>query len=198
MRMMVRAISSIVISCGLPMLTGSFTVRLHQPDDAVHEVRDVAEAARLAAAAEHRDVLVPQRLAHERRHRAAVVDAHARAVRVEDADDLGVHPVIAVIGHRHGLGEALGLVVDPARADRVDVAPVGLLLRVLQGVAVDLRGGGDDEARALGLRQARAPCACRARRPSASGSAVRGSRSGWPGWPSAARSPPGRRRRCSW
>ena len=76
---------------------------------------------------------------------------HTRAVGVEDADDLRVDPVIPVIGHRHRLGEALGFVVDAARADRVDVAPVAFLLRMLQRIAVDLRGGRDDEARVLRL-----------------------------------------------
>ena len=47
----------------------------HQPDDAVHEVGHVAEAARLRAVAEDGDVFVAQRLAHEGRHGAAVVDA---------------------------------------------------------------------------------------------------------------------------
>ena len=62
----------------------------HQPDDAVHQIGDVAEAARLRAVAENRDVLVPQRLRHERGHGASVVEPHPRAVGVEDADDLRV------------------------------------------------------------------------------------------------------------
>ena len=173
-------------------------LRQHQPDDAVDQIADVAEAARLRAVAEHRDVLVDERLRDERRHRAAVADAHARAVGVEDADDLGVELVIAAIRHRHRFGKPLGFVVDAARANRVDVAPVGFLLRMLERIAVDLGGRGDHEHRASSPWPGRAPCACRARRLSASGSAARDSRSGWPGSPSAARSPPARRRRCSW
>ena len=130
-------------------------------------------------------------------HGAAVAQPHARAVGVEDADDLRVDAVKAVVGHRHRLGEALGLVVDAARADRVDVAPVGLLLRVLERVAVDLGRRGEHEPRLLRLRQAERVVRAERRRPSASGSAARGSRSGWPGSPSEARSRPGRRRRCS-
>ena len=61
---------------------------------------------------------------------------------------------MAVVGHGHRLGEALGLVVDAAGADRVDVAPVGLGLRVHLRVAVDLAGRGQEEAGALGLGQA--------------------------------------------
>ena len=80
--------------------------------------------------------------------------AHARAVGVEDADNLGVHAVVAVVGDGHRLGEPLGLVVDAARPDRVHVAPVRLTLRVLQRVAVDLGGRRQHEPRALGLGEA--------------------------------------------
>ena len=65
-----------------------------------------------------------------------------RTMRVCDAVD-------AVVGHGHGFGEALGLVVHAARAHRVDVAPVVLPLRVDQRIAVDLGGGGEQEARAF-------------------------------------------------
>ena len=57
-RMIVRAISSIVTSCGLPMFTGSLVFALHEADDASHEIGDVAEAARLRAIPEHRHVLM--------------------------------------------------------------------------------------------------------------------------------------------
>ena len=61
---------------------------------------------------------------------------------------------VAVVGHDDRLGEALGLVVAAAEADRVDVAPVVLALRVLLGVAVDLAGAGQQVAGVLGLGQA--------------------------------------------
>ena len=84
-------------------------------------------------------------------HHAAVAQAHPRAVGVKDADDLRIHAVIAVIGHRHGLGETLRFVVNAARSDRVDVAPVIFLLRMDERVAVAFRGRGQDERRLLGL-----------------------------------------------
>ena len=79
---------------------------------------------------------------------------HPGPIGVEDADDLRVEAVVAVIRHRHRFREALCLVVYAARADRVDVAPVGFLLRMLQRIAVDLGCRGEDERRALGLGQA--------------------------------------------
>jgi hypothetical protein len=60
---------------------------------------------------------------------------------------------MAVVGHGHGFGEALGLVVDPADPHRVHVAEVALRLRALLGITVALRGAGQQKARALRLRQ---------------------------------------------
>src|SRR5918998_6151738 len=47
-----------------------------------------------------------------------------------------------------------GLIVDAADAYLVDVAPILLVLGMLQGVAVDLAGGGEHEAGALGEGEA--------------------------------------------
>ena len=127
---------------------------LREQDQPADEVVDVAEAPRLRAVAEDRDRLLLQRLADEVRDRAPVVGAHPRAVGVEDPDDRGVDALLAVVGHRQRLGVALRLVVDAARADRVDVAPVRLRLRMHLRVAVDLARRGEQEARALELGEA--------------------------------------------
>ncbi len=118
----------------------------------------ITEAARLGAFAEDCDGLVLERLADESGDDAAVVEPHARAVGVEDAHDAGFDLVLAVIGHRHGLGKTLGLVVTAARADGVDVAPVFLGLRMDERVAVNFRGRGDEKARALFLARPSALC----------------------------------------
>ena len=59
--------------------------------------------------------------------------------------------MLAAVVKRQALGRALALVVARALADGVDVAPVGLGLRVLERVAVDLGGGGEEEAGAGAL-----------------------------------------------
>ena len=134
----------------------------HQAAD---QVLHVTEAAGLGPVSEDRHRLAVERLAQEGRHGAPVVGAHPRAVGVEDPCDAGVHALLAQVGHRERLGVALGLVVHAARADRVHVAPVGLRLRVHERIAVHLAGGGDQEAGAVLLREARACCACRRPRP---------------------------------
>ena len=95
-----------------------------------------------------------KRLADERRHDAPVAQAHARAVGVEDADDLGIDAVIAVVGHRHRLRETFRFIVNAARPDRVHVAPVIFLLRMDERIAVAFRSGREEERRLFRLRQA--------------------------------------------
>ena len=125
-----------------------------EPIDSFDQVRDVLEAAGLLAVAVDGERLAHERLIHEVREHAAIVEPHPLAVRVEDADDVRVHAVDAVVRHRHGFGESLGLVVDAADADRVDVAPVAFGLRMLQRVAVNFAGAGEQEAGVVVLGEA--------------------------------------------
>ena len=59
--------------------------------------------------------------------------------------------MLAAVVEGQTLGGALPFVVAGPLSDRVDVAPVGLGLRVLERVAVDLGGGGEQEAGAGAL-----------------------------------------------
>ena len=79
---------------------------------------------------------------------------HARAVGVEDARDLDLQPVLAAVVEEQGLGAALALVVAAARADRIDVAPVVLRLRMDLRIAVHLGGRGLKNPRLHPLGQA--------------------------------------------
>jgi hypothetical protein len=101
-----------------------------EQEEPADQIVDVAEASCLRAVAEDGERLAGERLADERRDRAPVIGAHPRPVRVEDPDDRRVDALLPVIGHRQGLRVALRLVVDAAGADRVDVAPVRLGLRM--------------------------------------------------------------------
>ena len=94
-----------------------------------------------------------ERLDHEVGDDAAVVGLEARAVGVEDANHVGVDAVVAMPCGDGGLGEALGFVVDGARADGVDAAPVGFDLGMNLGVAVALGGGGVQEAGVIFARE---------------------------------------------
>ena len=121
---------------------GEVAVAVHQPHEAVDQIVDVAEGARLAAVAVDGDGLALQGLHDEIGDDAAVVGVHARAVGIEDARDLDLELVLAVIVEEQRLGAALALVIAGARADRVDVPPVVFRLRMHGRVAVDLAGRG--------------------------------------------------------
>ena len=59
-----------------------------------------------------------------------------------------------MVGHGHRLGESFGFIVNAARADRIDVAPVFFALRPHQRIAVNFRRRSEQIDRAFGLCQA--------------------------------------------
>src|SRR5262245_8455820 len=63
---------------------------------------------------------------------------HAWSVCIEDAGDLDLELVLAVIVEEQRLSAALALIVAGARTDRIDVAPVGFDLWMHRRVAVHL------------------------------------------------------------
>ena len=128
---------------------GERGVAHHEAIDSFNKVGAITEAAGLAAVAEDGHGFAAEGLADEGGDDAAVVEAHAGAVGVKDADDAGLHFVFAVVSHGEGFGEALGFVVTAARTDGVDVAPVFFGLRMDGGVAVDLGSGGEKETGAF-------------------------------------------------
>src|SRR5436309_2159570 len=73
-----------------------------------------------------------------------IVLRHALAISVEDATDVCVHAVVAMIGHRHGLGESLGFIIDSADADGIDMTPVVLALGMLFRIAVNFTRAGQE------------------------------------------------------
>src|SRR5437588_204845 len=88
---------------GVADVHGTDVVGVEQPEQAPDLIVDVAEAARLAAVAVHRDRLALQGLDDEVGDDPAVVRAHTGSVRVEDPHDTDVQPVAAVVRHRHRL-----------------------------------------------------------------------------------------------
>ena len=131
------------------------TGQIHEADEAFDQVVYIAKAAGLLAAAVQGYVLALQRLHDEVADHATVVGVHARAIGVEDAGHADVKLVLAVIVKKKGFGAALTFVVAASDTDGVNVAPVGLSLRVDGGVTIDFAGAGlkDLGAQALGQPQ---------------------------------------------
>src|SRR5262245_2599445 len=63
---------------------------------------------------------------------------HAWTVCIEDAGDLDLELVLAVVVEERRLGAALALIVAGARTNRIDIAPVGFGLWMHRRVAVHL------------------------------------------------------------
>ena len=129
-------------------------IGVEEAEDAVHEVVDVGERAGLLPLTVDRDRIPAQCLHDEIADHSAVRRPHTRAESVEDADDARLQPMEPVIGHRHGLGEALGFVVNSPRTHRVHVPPVLLRLRMHLRVAIHLGSGSEQVARTLCLGEA--------------------------------------------
>jgi hypothetical protein len=96
------------------MLTGSFS------DESIslmmlHQIGDVGEASRLRTIAEHGDVPFRSTCDMNAEPRDCVRACAAVVLKMHDSR---VDPVIAVIRHRRGFGEALGPRRDAARPDR--------------------------------------------------------------------------------
>ncbi|KAB8106833.1 hypothetical protein EE612_041336, partial [Oryza sativa] len=126
--------------------------QLHQPLH-LHTQINVLEAPRLLTVAVHRQGLLPQCLHNKVADDPAIVDAHTGAVGVEDPSNPNLEVGATVVVHGQCLRRPLPLVVR-IRTDGVDVAPVGLDLGVLERVAVDLAGAGEEEAGADALGEA--------------------------------------------
>jgi hypothetical protein len=120
----------------------------HEANEALDQIGDEAEGTRLFAVAEDGQGFAGQGLHHEVGNHAAVVFVHARAVGVEDARDADLDAVLVGVGRGQRLGATLALVVAGARADGIDVAPIGFRLRVLGRIAVHFAGRGNQHARA--------------------------------------------------
>src|SRR6516225_3929016 len=113
---------------------------IHQANEAIDQIIDITERARLQPVAEYGDIAAEQRLDDKIRDHAAVVGVHARAVGVEDPRDLDAQAMLAPVIKEQGFGAALTLIVAGSRASRVHMAPIIFALRVHIGIAVDFRG----------------------------------------------------------
>ena len=103
-----------------------------------NEIVDVANAACLTSIAEHRNILTAKCLGDERWDGSTIINPHPWAVRIENAGNTGIDPMISAVCHRHRLSEAFRLVVHAANANGVNVPPVMFRLWVEKRIAVDL------------------------------------------------------------
>src|SRR5579859_3147844 len=90
---------------------------------------------------------------HKIWQRAAVIEAHTRTISIEDAHDAGIHTMISMISHSHGFRKSLGFIINAARADRIHVAPILLMLRRNFRVPITFARRGQEKLCSLGKRE---------------------------------------------
>mmetsp|Transcript_21878 Transcript_21878/g.62354 ORF Transcript_21878/g.62354 Transcript_21878/m.62354 type:complete len:201 (-) Transcript_21878:343-945(-) len=132
---------------------GLVVVAVHERMQSIDEVADVLEGSRLFAVTVNGNILVLQGLDDEVGHHSSIVGMHAWSERVEDSCNPHRDVVLVVIRVHHGFGNPLPFIVAAAWADRVDVAPVRFLLRMLLRIAVNLARRGQQHASANTLGQ---------------------------------------------
>jgi len=139
----------------IPQIDGPAIVALvqHQPDEAFHQIVDIAEGAGLIPAAIDGDVVARQGLGDRVGDHAPVVGAHARTISVEDARHARVATLGSEIIKRQRLGGAFAFIVAGAWTGGIHVAPIALLLGMHLWIAIDLAGGGEQETRRVSLSQ---------------------------------------------
>ncbi len=126
---------------------------VHHADHAVHQVVHVAEGSRLGTVTVHGQVLSPQCLYDKVGNHSPIVRVHPWTIGVEDANHPNVHTVLPVVIEEQGLRAALALVVASPRPNGINVAPVGLGLRMHVGVPIHLGSRGLQDSRFHSLRK---------------------------------------------
>ena len=122
--MISSATSLMVISAGLPRLTGSgkSADEIHEEHQPLYKIVDKTERSCLRAVTIDRDRFVLQGLYDEIRNHPSVIRVHFRSVGIEDARDSDLEIVLAVIVVEERLRAALALVITRAGPRDVDEA----------------------------------------------------------------------------
>src|SRR5260370_12495986 len=85
------------------------------------------------------DALVAQGLDDEVRHDTTVIGSHAWTVGIENSCHLDAQVVLATIVEEQSFCTTLAFIVAGSQADRIDVAPIILRLRMNIRIAIYLR-----------------------------------------------------------
>src|SRR3954463_14681451 len=124
---------------GISEIAGAGYIRrtFHQQFQSTDQIVDEAEAAGLTPSAVNRDRSASQGLHNEVRNDAAVVLKHTRAIGIENAGNLYLHSVTAVVIEEHCFRGPLAFVIASARPDRIDKTGIALGLRVHLRISID-------------------------------------------------------------
>ncbi len=113
----------------------------HHAGHTGYQIVHILKTARLRAVPVNRNILAFQCLHDEIGHDPAVVHEHARSIRIENTDDFDAYPVLPMIIHKQRLRTTLAFVVTGTDADRIDIAPIALHLRMHGRITIHLARG---------------------------------------------------------
>ena len=131
---------------GITQVDGPDGIAIHQADQAIDQIVDITKETALAAVPIEGDRLTAQGLHDEITHHTAIVGQHAWTVGVEDASDADLAAVHALVIEAKGFSDAFALVVTGANADRIHTSAITLGLGMHVWIAIDLTGGGEQQA----------------------------------------------------
>jgi len=113
-------------------------VAFHQGDHSGDEIVHKLERAGLFPVSIYREVLPLDGLGDKVADNTPVIGEHARPIGVEDAHHPDLNILLVVVRVCQSLRNTLSLVVARPRANGIHMSPVGLALRVLLGIAINL------------------------------------------------------------
>jgi len=120
-------------------------IPFHQLHQTLNQIRNILEAPGLLAITVNSQGLLPKCLSNKVADNTAIINAHARAICVEDTCNPNLKVGTTVVVHGQRFSCTLALIVTAPDTDGIDIAPVSLHLGVLEGITIDLAGAGEEE-----------------------------------------------------
>lgn len=119
---------------------------VHEQDQTINQIVDVLERSSLGSITVNSHILTLEGLDDEVGNDSTIVWVHSWTESVEDTCDTNINTVLPHVTISQSLGDSLSLIVTCSGTDTIDVTPVVFSLRVLLGITVDFRSGGDEES----------------------------------------------------
>lgn len=124
---------------GIPEVEGSCDVgcRVHDGDNALYQVIDIAETACLVACSVNCQWLVFERLDNKVAYDPAIIWTHVRTISVEDPHYLYLGCKGAGMVEKHRFRQSLSFVVARSGSDGIHVSPIVFFLGMHKGISID-------------------------------------------------------------
>ncbi|BAS71812.1 Os01g0315850, partial [Oryza sativa Japonica Group] len=125
----------------------SYVLPFHQAHQPFHQIRDILKAPSLLAITIDSQRFLPHDgyLSNKVADNTAIINAHARTICVKNPSNPNLKVGTTVVIHGQRFSCALALIIAASNTNGVDIAPVSLHLRVLEGISIYLTGAGEEK-----------------------------------------------------